>query len=198
MQKRKHSLSALKKLTKKSPKATIGWREWAALPELGVRNIKAKVDTGARTSALHAFAVRPFKKNGKDWIHFHVHPLQRNDKLVKVCACPVHDYRWVTNSGGHREQRFVIKTRLRLGEEEWPIEVTLTDRDQMGFRMLAGRTAIVGRMVVDPAKSFCLGRRKKRQGQPTERRIPQRPDIGERRPLKIRGTTPKNARDEEE
>jgi hypothetical protein len=137
-----------------SRKFVVGWREWAALPELRIQKIKVKVDTGARTSALHAFNIRPFKKKHYDWVKFDVHPLQRNDRIIRSCACSVRDYRWVTDSGGGREKRFVIETQIRLGEEVWPIEITLTDRDQMTFRMLLGRTAMLHRLMVDPAKSY--------------------------------------------
>ena len=140
----------------KRDKPVLGWREWVALPGLHIERTKAKVDTGARTSALHAFNVRPFRKDGEDWVRFEVHPLQRNEELERTCTCPALDYRWVTNSGGGREKRFVVETLIRLGEEEWPIEVTLTDRDQMGFRMLLGRSAIKNRFVVDPGRSFCM------------------------------------------
>ena len=139
-------------------KPAVGWREWAALPELKVKEVKAKVDTGARTSALHAFNVVPFTNNGEDWVRFEVHPLQRNDEMSKVCEAQAVDYRWVTNSGGGREKRFVIVTQLRLGADSWPIEMTLTDRDQMGFRMLLGRTALERRLTVDPARSYCFGK----------------------------------------
>jgi len=139
----------------KSRKFVVGWREWAALPDLRIQKIKVKVDTGARTSALHAFNIRPFKKKNADWVKFEVHPMQRNDKILRSCACSVRDYRWVTDSGGKREKRFVVETQIRFGEEAWPIEITLTDRDQMKFRMLLGRTAMMHRLVVDPVKSYC-------------------------------------------
>lgn len=139
----------------KTWKPALGWREWASLPELGIDRIKVKVDTGARTSALHAFNVRPFHKDGEDWIRFDIHPVQRDDASQKTCTVPARDYRWVTNSGGKREKRFVIETPIRIGDREWLIEITLTERDQMGFRMLVGRTAIKGEFVVDPARSYC-------------------------------------------
>ncbi len=142
----------------KSYRPVVGWREWVALPRLGIKAVKVKVDTGARTSALHAFNVRPFKKDGRDWVRFEIHPLQRNDTVIKVCEAEAVDYRWVTNSGGGREKRFVIVTELRLGTQSWPIEMTLTDRDQMGFRMLLGRTALERRLTVDPARSYCFGK----------------------------------------
>jgi hypothetical protein len=105
----------------------------------------------------------PKPGNGDVWIRFNIHPLQRNDALVLPCACRASDYRWVTNSGGGRERRFVIETPVRIGELTWPIEVTLTSRDQMGFRMLLGRTAIRKRFVVDPARSYCTTRMPKRK-----------------------------------
>ena len=150
-----------KKRAKSDPKSVVGWREWAALPLLGIDAIKVKIDTGARTSAVHAFNIRPFHKDGEDWVRFDVHPYQRNDEVYKTCRAEVVDYRWVTNSGGGKEKRFVIVTMLRLGFDAWPIEVTLTDRDQMGFRMLLGRTAMERRLIVDPARSYCLKKPKK-------------------------------------
>lgn len=134
-------------------KLVLGWREWASLPELKIEKIKVKVDTGARTSALHAFNIRLVKKQGKDYVHFDVHPLQQNEALVKPCTGLVRDYRWVTDSGGNREKRFVIETPIRIGSEEWPIEITLTGRDQMRFRMLLGRNAVKNKFLVDPGLS---------------------------------------------
>lgn len=144
---------------KRPPRPAIGWREWIALPGLGIPWIKVKADTGARTSALHAFNVKPFLRRGERWVRFEVHPLQRNDAVIVSLKCPVKDRRWVTNSGGGRERRYVIVTPVRIGESEWPIEITLTDRDEMGFRMLLGRTAIKGRFVVDPGRSYTQHRR---------------------------------------
>ena len=137
-------------------KQVIGWREWVALPELGVNRIKAKIDTGARTSAIHAFDIEVCKNGGEDWVRFAIHPYQKNDTKIQTCTCPVRDIRVITNSGGAREQRVVIETQLTIGDLSWPIEMTLTNRDEMGFRMLLGRTAMKGRFLVDPGRSFCI------------------------------------------
>ncbi len=142
-----------KKIRRKKLK-TIGWREWVSLPDLGILNIKAKVDTGARTSALHAFALHPFKEDGKDKIRFDIHPVQHNVMEVVTCVADIIDKRWVTDSGGHREERFVILTTLVMGKRKMPIEITLTERDTMLFRMLLGRNAIRKRFLVNPARSF--------------------------------------------
>ncbi len=149
------STDSLYKIIKKKRRLkSIGWREWVTLPQLGIRDIKAKIDTGARTSALHAFALHPFQENGKDRIAFDIHPLQNNVDIVMRCTADIIDKRWVTDSGGHREERFVIYTPMLLGDQTWSIEITLTERDSMLFRMLLGRSAIRKRFVVNPAKSF--------------------------------------------
>ena len=140
----------------KRDKTTIGWREWVAMPELGLDAIKAKVDTGARTSAIHAFSVIPFEQEGTAYVRFRVHPLQRRDDIEVECVAKVVDQRMVTDSGGHVEERFVIEAPIQLANEQWPVEITLTNRDTMGFRMLLGRTAIRGRFIVDPAKSYMV------------------------------------------
>ena len=135
----------------------LGWREWVSLPELGIAWIKAKVDTGARTSALHAFELEPFQRAGKDWVRFSVHPLQGENDTVIQCESPVLERRDVTDSGGHLENRPVIETELLLGSFSKRIELTLTDRDTMRFKMLLGRTAMRPNILVYPSQSFKLG-----------------------------------------
>lgn len=142
---------------------TIGWREWVALPQLGIAKIKAKIDTGARTSALHAFSLKPFTENGRDKITFEIHPLQHNKNEVVTCTADVIDKREVTDSGGHTEERFVIMTELVIAGESWPIEITLTERENMLFRMLLGRSALRRHFVVNPARSFVTTRKKELQ-----------------------------------
>jgi hypothetical protein len=138
----------------KKEKTIIGWREWVSLPELGIENIKAKVDTGARTSALHAFDLDVINKNGKRTVKFKMHPLQDNNEYVVECQADVIDERNVTDSGGHKERRLVIKTMVEIGDKRLPIEMTLTDRDTMKFRMLLGRTSLKRNFVVEPGKSY--------------------------------------------
>ena len=141
----------------------LGWREWVALPDLGLPALKAKVDTGALTSALHAFLIEPYSRDGRDMVRFLIHPLQRNQEFSVECHCPVYDFREVADSGGHREMRYVIQTVIDLSGERWPIELTLTNRDTMLFRMLLGRRAMVDRFVVDPAASYVSGKLRPRK-----------------------------------
>ena len=138
-----------------------GWREWVTLPALGIDKIKVKVDTGARTSALHAWHIQEIERDGRSWARFCVHPNQRTMKGEIWCEAPIIDHREVRNSGGRAEHRYVVETDLKLGEELWPIELTLTSRDNMGFRMLLGRTAIRSKLLVDPGRSYLLGKKPK-------------------------------------
>lgn len=141
------------------PPMTLGWREWVALPDLGLSHIKAKVDTGARTSALHAFEISEEQREGERWVRFLMHPAQDNQESVVECRARVSDEREVRDSGGHVTLRYVIETTLVLGQHFWPIELTLTPRDDMLFRMLLGRSAMNRRCLVDPARSYLLGTR---------------------------------------
>ncbi|MGB5293141.1 MAG: RimK/LysX family protein [Lysobacterales bacterium] len=144
---------------KPDKKITLGWREWVGLPELGLHAIKAKVDTGARTSALHAFELDTFSERGIDRVRFKIHPTQRDSEKIVTCVADIVDERSVTDSGGHREQRLIIMTLLNIGPWSWPIEMTLTARDNMMFRMLLGRTAMKGVAMVDPSRSYTTGKK---------------------------------------
>ena len=137
----------------------VGWREWVALPGLGLPAVKAKIDTGARTSALHAFDIAEERgEGGEALVGFSVHPLQRENEITVRCRAPLVDRRPVTDSGGHREERFVVRSALALGARVREVELTLVDRTDMLFRMLVGRTSLVPDVRVDPARSFLLGR----------------------------------------
>ena len=134
----------------------IGWREWVSLPQLRLPAIKAKVDTGARTSSLHAFGVEAFAREGRRWVRFHVHPLQERQDIIVTCEAPVADYRAVSDSGGHIEKRYVIETLIRIGNLYFPIEITLANRETMSHRMLIGRSAMK-HLMIDPNHTYMLG-----------------------------------------
>lgn len=137
----------------KYEKFLIGWEEWCALPDLGLPAIKAKVDTGASTSAIHAFDIVSFIKNHELWVEFDIYPLQKIKTIKKHCSAKVIDRRYVMSSNGHKEFRYVIETTLSLGGKRWPIQVTLSNRDPLAFRMLLGRGALQRKVIIDPNKS---------------------------------------------
>lgn len=134
-------------------KPILGWREWVALPQWNISKVKCKVDTGAKTSALHAFEIIPFEKNGQSWLKIGLHPDQLSQKEAWIEA-PVKDIRKVTDSGGHTQERYFIETQILLGSALFTAELSLTSRDNMRFRMLLGREAMNGRFLVDPQASY--------------------------------------------
>lgn len=138
-------------------KVILGSEEWCSFPELGIPLIKARVDSGAKTSALHAVNIAPFLRDGESWVKFDINPIQNNLKTIIHCEALLVDKRIVKSSSGFREQRYVIRTILDFGEHKWSIEMTLTNRDSMGFRMLLGREAMSGRVLVDPEQKYLLG-----------------------------------------
>ena len=140
-----------------TPSLIVGWREWVALPDLGLPAVKAKVDTGAKTSSLHAFGIQTFREDGRERVRFGVHPLQENEQLTVWATADVVDERTVISSNGHEQLRVVIRTPLRLGDATWLAEFTLTDRRSMRLRMLLGREALEGRILVDVAHSYVHG-----------------------------------------
>ena len=142
----------------KHPKAIIGWREWCALPDLALPGVLAKIDTGAKTSSLHAFDIRPSDR-GDDWLQFSVHPVQRRRRPEIVCEARCIEERAITSSNGKSEDRPVIEMELLIGERRFRPEIALTTRDDMGFRILIGRQSLNRRFVVDPAQSYCCGDR---------------------------------------
>lgn len=136
---------------------TVGWREWVQLPDLVDAPIKAKVDTGAKTSSLHAFFIEPYTKDGNPWVKFLLHPNQNDYDIEVECHSAVSDRRDVSDSGGHKEKRYVIESSIVLGKEVLIAELTLTDRDSMSFRMLLGRNLLRGAYAVDSGSSFLMG-----------------------------------------
>lgn len=141
----------------------IGWREWVALPDFGIKHIKVKVDTGARSSSLHAFDLRKFERDGEEWVRFQVHPVQRKKIRTVEVEAQVLEHRSVRSSSGKASMRPVIVTNVRLLGITWPVELTLASRDEMGFRMLLGREAFRRRFLVDAGKSFCAGKPKRKK-----------------------------------
>lgn len=145
---------------KRKAKKILGWREWVSLPKLGIKKIKAKIDTGARTSALHASNIAMVSAGKKKRIRFVIHPKQKNPHPEIIAEAPMMDHRKIKGSHGQVSERPVIQTTLELGKERWPIELTLVNRDLMGFRLLIGREAIKKRFVIDAEHSY-LGRKKR-------------------------------------
>lgn len=140
-------------------KTIIGRREWCEFPDLGLPGVLAKVDTGAKTSTLHAFRIRPFQRDGEQWVSFAVHPVRRRRRPEIHTEARVVDERKVTSSNGETERRLVIATTMVLGSHRFMSELTLTNRDEMGYRMLLGRQSLARRFVVDPVLSLALGDR---------------------------------------
>jgi hypothetical protein len=140
-------------------KQVVGWREWVSMPGICIPAMKAKLDTGARTSALHTFRLEKFREGGRRMVRFGIHPLQRRTDIEIMCEAEVVGERLVSDSGGHREKRLVIMTEVEMGGRVFEIELTLTNRDTMQFRLLIGRTAMDGNLIIDPERSFMLGRK---------------------------------------
>ena len=165
-------------MIEKAPKArrpllpVIGWREYVGLPELGIPWINVKVDTGARSSALHAFDIEHVTIDGRPMVRFSVHPVQRNASTTVTALAEVVDERWIRSTSGHRDLRIVVKTEVELAGQRWSIDLTLARRDVMGFRMLLGRQAIRRRFLVNAGRSYRGGipegapQRRKRKKQP--------------------------------
>ncbi|MHC4925652.1 MAG: ATP-dependent zinc protease family protein [Planctomycetota bacterium] len=158
-----------KKRKRRTPGANLpvlGWREWVALPDLGVSRIKVKVDTGARSSAIHAYDLHLFRKADGPWVRFTLHPIQRDTKVTTRAECPIKEFRRVRSSSGQMEMRPVIETTLRVQDKDVPMELTLARRDEMGFRMLLGRSAVRNRFLVHPGRSFLAGKKRRKKPPP--------------------------------
>lgn len=134
----------------------IGWREWVVFPDFHGARVKAKIDTGARTSAIHAWNIEVTSDSGKQFVSFALHPRQKDNEHVIRCTAEVIDVRSIRNSGGDAQERYLIRTNIEIGTHCWPIELSLTNRDEMGFRMLLGRQAIRSKFLVDPGASYAL------------------------------------------
>jgi hypothetical protein len=154
----RYIMDSISDSNKKEIKTTVGWREWISLPELKIESIKAKLDTGARTSALHTYFIEPLSSSGRPKVKFGVHPLQQTDNKDVVCTADIVDYRRIVDSGGHPEMRYIIRTPVLIGGRSWLIDLSLTNREQMRFRLLIGRTALSEHLIIDPQLSFTLGR----------------------------------------
>jgi len=152
-------LKKKRKQRRQIPELIVGWREWVSLPGLGLPPLRAKIDSGAKTSALHATGIHSTGSGKRQRVHFNVHQGSGDDEISWECSATPVDFRQVSDSGGHREWRWVIRTELFVGGLLWPIELTLTDRRGMRFRMLLGRSAMADRLLVDPGSSYHLGRR---------------------------------------
>ncbi|OSM04261.1 ATP-dependent zinc protease [Magnetofaba australis] len=144
------------KKKKYSKRLIIGWREWVTLPEFGGLQMKAKIDSGARTSSLHAFHIREMLIDGAPWVSFDIHPFQNNRHHAHACLAQVIDRRKVRSSNGKQEMRYVIESTLSLGGDSWPVEITLANRDEMGFRLLLGRTALRKRFLIHCGRSYLV------------------------------------------
>jgi hypothetical protein len=158
--------SAMASPSQSSLLPVLGWREWVALPGLGVRAVKAKIDTGARSCALHAFGIDVVYRRGSPHVRFSIHPVQRSDRDAVEVEAEVVDERLVRSSTGHGQLRYVVLMDMELMDHSWTAEVTLAKRDQMGFRMLLGREALRGRFLVDPSVSYRAGRPVRRVRRP--------------------------------
>lgn len=143
-------------------KLLIGRHEWCQLPTLNIPAIKAKIDTGAKTSAIHASNIKHFTKRGNHYVDFCIHPLQGTERVTINCKAPIIDERYIMSSNGHKEHRYVIATSLRLGDNLWPIELTLSNRDPLRYRMLLGREALDNRVLIDPSTSCHQGKLEKK------------------------------------
>lgn len=175
----------------KTPKKTsgqqrpvIGWREWVALPQLGIAYIKPKIDTGARSSSLHVSDVEEFHKGDTLFVRFRVHPIQRNKGFGVKAEAEVLEYRNVKSSSGQKSRRPVIVTEIQILGQRWPIELTLADRDEMGFRMLLGREAVRGRFLVDAGRSYYGGKPFSKGKEKSRKRRGQKTSTHSRQPIR--------------
>ncbi|MEO0880199.1 MAG: RimK/LysX family protein [Pseudomonadota bacterium] len=156
----KSATSKSRASSRRTPPLEIGWREWAAFPELGgaASRTKAKIDTGAKTSAIHAFRVKEVVRDGVPYAEFFLHPAQKRKKPEIFCSAPIADRRLIRSSNGSVQERLVINTVLSMGARAWRIDLSLANRDEMGFRLLIGRDALRKKVIIHPGKSFLLGR----------------------------------------